>query len=1066
MAAAGDIKSVAALPSCVALRRAPLLGARAVLLLSLLVLLPGPSTFAVVPHAVALPRSSPGPATVPYPASPAPSGPEASPVLGAYDPSALQVPVGGSRTIEGLSELWTGDGGTPVDANLSWTLSPDSLGSFDPQSAEFQAGYEPGNGTLTVEAALHDSTAWDQVTIAVYRPECILASLGPPLVTVLSGEDVNASVSLLDQTGSACAGAVQPSWSLRPAWFGTLQIAPGSASVQLDPTVSSGEAWLNASLTLNGSGQLLSERVQVLPSSSPVVLEVEPGSAEVPAGGQVELTATLENWAGLAPAGSFSWTVAPSSLGSFSGSGASSFFDAGDAPGSGWVNVTYQGEDGELWTRSVPVQVVPDPGPERMSGATATNLDPSPLLPGQEVPLYLRPTDAWGGLYTGPTTLSWNLTPAALGTLLPTSGGAVFLAGDHPGQGVATATLSSPGVSPWSVPFHLEVAAPAVTSVGVEGAPSDLVAEGGALELEGSDQDLFGNLLLAGPYYGLNIPGLNVSWSVSPADLGSVSLEGEGTAQALPEVAEFVAGERPGAGDVNETISWDGNVQLVVHPVLVVAPQPAAVLLEAPADTGGPFSGVSEGSIAHLEAQVLDGAGSPLPPAGNFSWTLALLSQAEVVGSSFGPSLELRTSSVPGVVLGNLTWTYANSTTTEEFLFDVVAALNASALALTPGGPSGTVLVSRSGSSETQVGWAVSVVPQGTYARVGTTSVPQQTGTATWSLEPADAGTLSDPSGAEENLTLLSPGGPFWLNATVPVEGGGALLASVAFFTYTPDLTYLQVLTGPCLGVCSRGLATFAGSTAYAAIEPMDQLGAPIGAGVSASVLPSSLGEVSWSPWPFAADASLAEVATNPSAGDGTLSMEWGAGEGAVGLSIPIETFVPPAPAPPTEVEGLNATGAVLSVDLRWDPPSSTGASRLLNYSVEWTPANALGVSNLSVAAPVSGGPVAMNVTGLEPGRPYAFRVRAWNGDGLPGPWTPWTRAVPLPPTGPVDYSPSGGSIGALVLLSALALVVALVIGQLSVPPEDRTTLRPGPENERRPRGADDLHDDHEPGRS
>ncbi len=948
-----------------------------------------------------------------------------SPLLGAYDPSALLVPVGGTHALYPQASLWNGTGGALVaGASLSWNVSPSSLGSIS-ASGTFTAGPAPENGTVTVVASLNGTSASGQVPVTVYTPACILLSLDlPSRVSLETGSNLTLAPRWFDQTGSPCASTPQPAWTLWPSSFGELtSTAAGTATLHVNATL--GDGWVNATATSAGASRTAILQVSAVPASAGAVLDISPQSARLSQGQTLSFSASvLDGW-GTTPTGTYLWSLSPSSLGTIAPGGSSATFTAGSGTGTGWVNVTFFSSNWGVLTASAQVRDAGPPPPDPMTGLYAPYMQTPPLLPGQGVLLSLYGTDAVGGIPRGTLNVTWQVEPSTFGRVTPQGGGAVFVAGPRAGHGTVLAKVNWSGGTNLSVPFPVSIVPLGVSSVALYGAPSDSVPVGGFAYLEGVDQDLFGNLLLAGGFYGLQYAAMNVSWAVIPSTLGVMAPMGNGTSQDLPETAVFYAGGFPGSGEAVETLRWAGETQTVTFPLQVYAKVASAVAL-VPAATATPYGGVFENAPAVITALVLDQNGAPTYDQGNFTWRLAPGSDASFAGTNRRAQVTVTTGSSPGIVLGNLTWQDGPRSAVEEFLFDVIGPpTNATMIAITPGGASAEVDALLGSALLGPTSPSATIEPSGTAFTAGTTQVPGAQASVHWSLAPASFGTLSNTVGREVNVSLTGTSTQGWLNATLLGPDGTPFFASWPIFTYRPHLAYLQDLTGPCVGSCSMGVATFAGNNAFVGLAPFDQMGRPFGQVVwSGAISPSDLALPLWTGWSSGPGSELFEIEANATAGNATFTASATSGGESLSVQLPVVIVPSWLSVPPLAATGLFANASSNEVALNWTAPSNFGSGRFQNYTIQVVEGNGSAEQNLSDPTWTS-----FLFSPALPGTTYHFRVRAWNSLGLAGPWTPWIVATTwrAPPPG-YPIGPSAEGYGATVFLLPVALAAAALV--------------------------------------
>ena len=113
----------------------------------------------------------------------------------------------------------------------------------------------------------------------------------------------------------------------------------------------------------------------------------------------------------------------------------------------------------------------------------------------------------------------------------------------------------------------------------------------------------------------------------------------------------------------------------------------------------------------------------------------------------------------------------------------------------------------------------------------------------------------------------------------------------------------------------------------------------------------------------------------------------------------------------PAKVTTFTAEAGAGSVTLRWDPPHN-GGSTLSDFGYEERPTRPAGFFlNVPDSRPGEANETSYTITGLSPGFPYTYRIRAQNGVGFGPPSDP-VVAIPLGPPGaphaPTDVVASG----------------------------------------------------------
>jgi large repetitive protein len=132
----------------------------------------------------------------------------------------------------------------------------------------------------------------------------------------------------------------------------------------------------------------------------------------------------------------------------------------------------------------------------------------------------------------------------------------------------------------------------------------------------------------------------------------------------------------------------------------------------------------------------------------------------------------------------------------------------------------------------------------------------------------------------------------------------------------------------------------------------------------------------------------------------------------AVGVSEPPLSLATATPATiPGQVPSLETLEGNESVALTWQPPLDDGHSPVTDYMVQFHAAGEPWTTFDHPASPAT----TLDVTGLENGTRYAFRVGAVNAMGT-GPWSPYVIDRPVGPPGPVVEPESVGSLTEITL--------------------------------------------------
>lgn len=922
-----------------------------------------------------------------------------SALLGTYDRDAVLVSVNGTASLAAEPEVWAGTGGSVVaGATLAYSVEPASLGTVS-STGEFTAGPLPGNGTVRVTASLNGTTATSEVGVVVYAPHCLLATTGlEPQVPVAAGEILDAPGGLLDQTGQACANAPIPTWSLWPAAVGTLTPSVGgSAQVNISDSAP-GSGWLSVVYVVNGTPENATTHLTIEPYRSGLGLMVSPANARLLEGGLLSLTATLTDPLGVAPSATYTWTTAGTALaGSLSSSGGDAELTAGSSAGPGWVNVTAQVLGLGTWTGTVPVTVLAPPSTVAFTGIYTGQPNIPPLEPGATTSLSAYPEDPYGGFDLGEFNVTWTVDPAGLATVSGSGPYPTITAGPTPGVGVVTATVSAPGQTNVSASFGVEVVPLGLTDVVLPGDGSSHVAGGSSIILEAVPQDLDGNLLLDGTYFGFSYPGWSTTWQLAPSSLGTVtSYGGTSGPDTVLEAADFNAGEVNATGQAWENVSWGGVHLSIVFPLQVQTSGPVGVVMGV-AGGSGPLGTVSPGSTGTLEASVIDGRGDILPTGGTFSWVLDAGSDGTLTAGADSPEATVAFGAVAGEAQGTLHWSDGSAGVEVRFIVDVSRAPVASFVTLEEGGALG--IADEALPSAELLGGDLSplIVTSGSLLTFGTSEVPNGT-EASWSISPGSWGRLQVGTGNTSSVTVGGTGGLGWLNASYDLPGGSFLNASLLIAAFTPVLSGLELSSGPCATACPNGLATFTDNAAFAGVLPVGQDGETFSTVTwNATLSPSDLGSVAVTSWTYQTGAALVAVTTSGTPGSGSLTVTASSGGTNVTVTIALQVILSTGedelPSAPTN---LSAEAGEETAYLSWNAPETGGV--ILGYEIAAAPTGAIGVPVDQAVGNVT----TFALGGLDDNVTYSVTVRAENAEGL----SPPSAAVLVTPTNAPPTAP------------------------------------------------------------
>lgn len=307
-----------------------------------------------------------------------------------------------------------------------------------------------------------------------------VVEVAPPSATVIVGQTVSLTASVLDAAGNELTGH-------KVFW-----VSADSNFATVSPTgVVTGRYVGTVPIAASVEGKTATAQVQVIPV--PVVaVRVSPASRDLTVGETAQLTAeALDARGNVLPGRSVEWSSNRPNVASVNGSGAVSAV----APGSAVITATVEGKSGVA-----AITVSPKPVASVVVSPSAAT-----LVVGQTIELEAEPRDASNQPLSG-RAVTWSSNNPDVATVTSTGIVAALSAG------TATITASSEGKSGTAT---IEVQAPSVSRVEVTPATAT-VDRGGSFRLTATVYDTRGNV----------INGAQVAWSSSDTKIATVDNTG------------------------------------------------------------------------------------------------------------------------------------------------------------------------------------------------------------------------------------------------------------------------------------------------------------------------------------------------------------------------------------------------------------------------------------------------------------------------------------------------------------------------------------------------------------
>ncbi len=418
------------------------------------------------------------------------------------------------------------------------------------------------NGTTTITAEAGGVRGTATLTVAQQVARVVVE---PATVSVAVGGTGGLAARALDANGSPVAGAAI-AWSSSAEAIATVN---GSGTV-------TGRGVGTATITAASGGRSGTAQATVVagsvpppPAPDPVAsVSVTPSTAEVAAGGSLQLTATPRNAAGDALAGrQVTWESSAPGVATVDANGRVT----GVAPGEATITATSEGRSG---TSRITVPAPPPPTPAPVASVTVTP-SPGEVQVGGTLQLTATPRDAAGNPLTG-RAVAWESTAPGVATV-DASGRVTGVA-----PGTATIRATSEGRTGTSTVTVTAAPPTPVASVSVT-PPAAEVQAGGTAQLTATPRDAAGNPLT----------GRAVTWESTAPGVATVDANGLVTAVA------------PGTA----TIRAVSEGKIGTSTITVTAPPPAPV---ASVSVTPPTAEVQVGGTVQLTATPRDAAGNPL----------------------------------------------------------------------------------------------------------------------------------------------------------------------------------------------------------------------------------------------------------------------------------------------------------------------------------------------------------------------------------------------------------------------------------------------------------------------
>ncbi len=491
--------------------------------------------------------------------------------VGAEAPQRLSVRVEPERTVlevgeEARFEAVVTDpvSGDLVDADISWVVIPEDLGTIDEAGLFTAASAGPGRVAARASSDGRGGVGNASVVVGTAWEADIQVRVTPVRAVVGPGGGKVFEAAVVDAAGRPVDADVE--WDVLPRGIGTIDDAGRFIG---GPEASAGR--VVASVPTETGVERGLANVEVRPHGpGGVAVRVRPREAALPPGGDVMFQAMVVGPGGEDLTVPVEWTVNPSWLGTISQDG---FFVAAETFPEPSVN--------GFWTGTVVASIEGIAGDaarvviHEQGGAYRLRIAPprAVVFPGVE---FQFETDIVGAGDPGAWSVEWAVFPDDLGTISPDgvfSANPAFadpasgLFGPREGVVAARATLQSGGVL--TARAHVSVRLPGLP-VRIDVRPAlAIVPPGGSRQFEarviGPDGDA---------------TELPVRWSVTPASIGTVTSDGLFTAADV--VIDPDQWQRPHGRVIAEARLGNGAVYRGAGTVVLDLPDPEAVVRVSP----------------------------------------------------------------------------------------------------------------------------------------------------------------------------------------------------------------------------------------------------------------------------------------------------------------------------------------------------------------------------------------------------------------------------------------------------------------------------------------------------
>lgn len=376
-----------------------------------------------------------------------------------------------------LSATVTGpDGEILTDRAVFWASEDTSIATVS------DAGVVTARRPGSVQIAASSEGPYDLATITVEAARVASVRVLPATFDATSGDRVALRAVAYDAGGKVLSGRLVL-WATSNADVATVDNA-GVVTARGGGT---------ATITATIDGESGSARATVAPVRLPVAsVSVAPGTASVPAGGSVQLTATPRDASGAALTGrAVNWSTSNSAIATVSSSGSVK----GVSPGTATITATSEGESGRA---TITVTAVP------VARVTVTPSSASVMV-GASVQLTATVRDASDAELSG-RSITWSSSNGAVAGV--DAGGRVT--GRLPGTATVTATSEGKSGSATITVTALPVARVTVTP------ERATISKGGTVQLTARAYDALGR----------EITGRSISWSSSNTKVATVTSTG------------------------------------------------------------------------------------------------------------------------------------------------------------------------------------------------------------------------------------------------------------------------------------------------------------------------------------------------------------------------------------------------------------------------------------------------------------------------------------------------------------------------------------------------------------